>query len=209
MDLPKIPTRDQLADYLPFLIKKATPRFVTPAGKRVHGILAEFDTPAAVTHAAEMVRDEGYKVWDVHAPFPIHGIDHAMGIPRNIIPVMVAMGGLTGAGLGFLMQYWMTAVDYRLVVQGKPYGAWEPFLPVTFELGVLFSAFTALFGMLMLNGLPRWNHPLFKKDRFLRSSDDKFFVVIEASDAKFDPRATRDLMTKAGATHIEVVEDDQ
>lgn len=209
MDLPKIPSRDVLADYLPFLIKKGAPRFVTPSGARVHGVLAEFDTPAAVYHAAEMVRDAGYKTWDVHAPFPIHGIDRAMGIPRNIIPVLVATGGLSGAGLGFLMQYWMTAIDYRMVVQGKPYGAWEPFTPITFELGVLFAAFTALIGMLMLNGLPRWNHPLFKKDRFLRSSDDKFFVVIESSDAKFDPKATRELLSKAGATHVEIVEDDE
>jgi hypothetical protein len=207
MKLPPLPTRDVLADYLPFLITKSPARFVTASGARVHGILAEFDTPAAVYHAAERVRDAGYTAWDVHSPFPIHGIDGAMGIKRNILPVIVAGGAFTGAGLGYLMQWWMTAVDYRLVVQGKPYGAWEPFTPVTFELGVLFSAFTALFAMLMLNGLPRWNHPLFKKDRFLRSSDDRFFVVIEASDQKFDPKGTRELLAGSGATHVEVVED--
>jgi hypothetical protein len=207
MQLPPLPSRDVLAEYLPFLIKKGAPRFVTASGVRVHGVLAEFDTPAAVYHAAEKVRDGGYKAWDVHSPFPIHGIDEAMGIGRNILPVLVAVGAFSGAGLGYLMQYWMTAVDYRLVVQGKPYGAWEPFTPVTFELGVLAAAFTALLGMLMLNGLPRWNHPLFRKDRFLRSSDDKFFIVVESSDPKFDPRATRDLLTAAGATHVEVVED--
>lgn len=209
MRLPTLPSRDLLAEYLPFLIKKGAPRFVTASGARVHGVLAEFDTPASVYHAAEKIRDAGYKVWDVHSPFPIHGIDEAMGIPRNILPVMVAGGGFTGAGLGFLMQYWMTAVDYRLLVQGKPFGAWEPFTPVTFELGVLFAAFTALIGMLALNGLPRWNHPLFKKDRFLRSSDDKFFIVIESSDAKFEPKATRELLVQAGASHVEVVEEDE
>jgi len=209
MQLPTLPSRDLLAEYLPFLIKKGSPRFVTASGARVHGILAEFDTPAAVYHAAERVRDAGYKAWDVHSPFPIHGIDEAMGIKRNFLPVMVAGGGFTGAGLGFLMQYWMSAVDYRLLVQGKPFGAWEPFTPVTFELGVLFAAFTALIGMLALNGLPRWNHPLFKKERFLRSSDDKFFIIIESSDAKFDPKATRELLSSAGAAHVEVVEEDE
>ena len=209
MQLPSLPSRDLLADYLPFLIKKGAPRFVTPSGARVHAMMAEFDTPAAVYHAAEKVRDAGYKAWDVHSPFPIHGIDEAMGIKRNIVPVLVAGGGFTGAILGFVMQYWMSAVDYRLLVQGKPFGAWEPFTPVTFELGVLFAAFTALFGMLMLNGLPRWNHPLFKKDRFLRSSDDTFFIVIESTDAKFDPRATRELLTGAGARSVELVEDEE
>ena len=207
MQLPTLPSRDLLAEYLPFLIKKGAPRFVTASGARVHGILAEYDTPAAVYHAAEQVRDAGYKVWDVHAPFPIHGIDEAMGIPRNLLPIMVAGGAFTGAGLGFLMQYWMTAIDYRLVVQGKPYGAWEPFTPVTFELGVLFAAFTALFGMLMLNGLPRWNHPLMKAPRFLRSTQDRFFISIEASDPKFDPDATQALLAGAGATAVEFVED--
>lgn len=209
MQLPKVPSRDLLAEYLPFLIKKGAPRFVTPSGARVHGALAEYETPAKVYHAAEAVRDAGYTVWDVHSPFPIHGIDEAMGIKRNMLPVLVAMGGFTGAGLGYLMQYWMSAVDYKLVVQGKPYGAWEPFTPVTFELGVLFAAFTALLSMLMLNGLPRWNHPLFKKDRFLRSSDDRFFIVVESSDPRFDPKATRELLGKSGATSVELVEEDE
>lgn len=181
--------------------------FVTEAGVPIHGVLAEYPTPAAVYHAAEVMRDAGYTKWDVHAPFPIHGIDHAMGIPRTKLPLLCAMGAAAGVGMGLLMQYWMTAVDYPLVVQGKPFGAWEPFVPITFELGILLTAFTTLIGMLALNGLPRWNHPLFNSTRFLRTSDDVFMISVESQDPKFDPDSTRALLRDAGAVSIELVEE--
>ena len=134
--------------------------------------------------------------------------DEAMGVKRTRLPLLVACIGFTGAGLGFLMQWWMTAVDYPLVVQGKPYGAWESFVPITFELGILFSAFASLIGMLALNGLPRWHHPLMKKERFLAVSDDRFVVCIEAGDEKFDPDKTRRLLESVGGTNIDLVEDE-
>lgn len=195
-----------VADYLPF-VPRPPARFVTEKGERVHGVIARFKDPAAVYHAAEKVRDAGYKKWDVHAPFPIHGIEEAIGEKRTKLPLIVAAGGFTGAGLGFLMQYWMSAVDYELVVQGKNFGDWEPFLMVTFELGILFAAFSALFGMLALNGLPRFNHPLLKKTSFLASSDDAFFIHIEADDKKFSPEETRALLESTGGYDIELVED--
>ena len=169
-------------------------------------ILAEFADVTAVYKAAEKVRDAGYSKWDVHSPFPIHGIEDAMGVKPTLLPLIVAAAGFTGAALGFLMQWWMNGVDYQLVVQGKPYGAWQPFVPVVFEAGVLFAAFASIGGMLALNGLPRWHHPLMKKDRFLASSDDAFFVAIEAGDEKFDPESTRRLLEEAGAVEIELVE---
>jgi len=181
--------------------------FVTESGAPLYGVLAEFATPAAIYHAAEKMRDAGYRKWDVHAPFPIHGIDEAMGIQRTKLPLLCAMGATAGVGLGYLMQYWMTAVDYPLVVQGKPFGSWEPFVPITFELGILLTAFTTLIGMLALNGLPRWNHPLFKSDRFLRTSDDVFMICVESTDPKFDPEATRKLLRDIGATSVELVEE--
>lgn len=196
-----------VADYLPF-VPRPPARFVTEGGQRVHGILARYKDPADVYHAAEAVRDAGYTRWDVHAPFPIHGIEHAIGMKRTKLPLMVAAGGFTGAGLGYLMQHWMSAVDYPLVVQGKPFAAWEPFVMVTFELGILFAAFTALFGMLALNGLPRFNHPLMRRTSFLASSDDAFFICVEADDKKFDPEQTRALLERAGGYDIELVEDD-
>jgi hypothetical protein len=186
--------------------------YVTEAGEPIHGIMAEFGTPADIYHAAEAVRDAGYSKWDTFTPFPIHGMEEAMGVKRTILPLIVAMGAFTGVGLAYLMQWWMSSADYQMVVQGKPFGSvitggWQPFVPITFELGILFAAFTSLIGMLALNGLPRWHHPLMKKERFLSSAEDRFFVCIEASDPKFDPEQTRALLEEAGATSIELVEE--
>lgn len=192
-------------DYLPFL-KRPAPRFVGPSGARLHGLVAEYATPADVFHAAEKVRDAGYTRWDVYAPFPIHGIDEAMGVKRTGLPLVVAAIAFGGAGLGFLMQWWMNYVAYSFPVQGKG-PAWEPLIPVTFELGVLSTGFAALIGMLAMNGLPRHHHPLFAKDRFLKVSDDRFMIAIEADDPKFEPAAVRRLLEETRGTHVDVVED--
>jgi hypothetical protein len=181
--------------------------FVTESGEKLHAIMAEFATPADLYHAAEKVRDAGYTKWDTFSPFPVHGMEEAMGISRTKLPMMVACVGLTGAGLGMLMQWWMSSVDYQMLTQGKPFFSWQAYVPITFELGILFSAFTALIGMLALNGLPRWHHPLFTKERFLSSSDDKFFIAIEATDRSFDPDKARTLLEQAGASSIELVEE--
>jgi len=193
-------------DYFPFL-KRPDPKFVTESGAAVYGVLAEFHSPAEVYHAAEKVRDAGYSKWDVYTPFPIHGMEDAMGVKKTILPLLVAAGAFTGAGLAYLLQWWVSAVDYPVVVQGKPPWAWEPFTPIVFELGVLCSAFTALLSMLALNGLPRWHHPLFAKERFLRCSQDRFCIAIEAVDAKFSPQGARSLLQSAGAHAVELVEE--
>ncbi len=192
-------------DYFPFL-KRPAPKFVTESGAEVYGVMAEFRTPAEVYHAAEKVRDAGYSKWDVYAPFPIHGIEEAMGMKRTILPVFVAIGAFSGTGLAYLMQWWMNH-DFPLSVQGKPPWAWEPFTPIVFELSILLSAFTALGSMLALNGLPRWHHPLFAKDRFLRCSQDRFCIAIEAADGKFNPQSTRNLLQSTGAHAVELVEE--
>ncbi|MBS0190408.1 MAG: DUF3341 domain-containing protein [Phycisphaerales bacterium] len=182
--------------------------YVTESGENVFGVIAEFATAADIYHAAEKVRDAGYTRWDVYAPFPIHGIDTAMGVKRTRLPLFCAACGLTGAGLGFLMQWWMSGVDYQMVVQGKPYGAWEPFVPITFELGILFTAFSTLLGMLAFNGLPRHNHPLMRKERFLGCSDDTLAICIESADDKFDPEQTRAMLERLGGKNIDLVEGD-
>jgi hypothetical protein len=182
--------------------------YKTESGKDVYGVMAEFKTPGDLYHAAEKVRDAGFKKWDVYSPFPVHGMEEAMGLPATKLPLIVASIGLTGAALGFLFQYWVTAVDYKIVVQGKPYDAWQPLVPVTFEIGVLFTAFTALLGMLAFNALPRFHHPLLKKERFLGVSDDKFMIAIEAGDERFEPEAVRRLLNGAGAVAVELVEDE-
>lgn len=193
--------------------------------KRVHGYLAEFDSVKDLYHAAEHVRDAGYQRWDVHSPFPIHGMDDAMGNPRSKLPILVFCGGITGTtvaftletitqtnfwshiGLGFLQKIVET---YPTVVQGKPTDIWTipAFFPVMFELTILFSAFTTLFGLLALIGLPRWNHPLFVSKNFGKFSDDGFFVCIEARDPKFSQEGTKSLLEKAGGKNIELVEDE-
>jgi len=194
--------------YLPF-IPRPRPRFVTEDGRRVHGIMAEFETPEKIFHAAEQVRDAGYTRWDVNTPFPIHDMEEAMGVRTTILPYVVFGAGLSGVGLAWLMQQYMNNWDYEFVVQGKPYGAWEPFVPIMFELGILSAAFAALVGMLALNGLPRFHHPLLTSDRFLRTSDDRFVIAIEADDPAFEPEATRELLERAGGGEIDLVLDEE
>ena len=184
--------------------------YTTESGAKVFGMLAEFTNPHTLTEGAKKVRDAGYRKWDTHAPFPVHEMEESMGIVgKAIAPMMFVIGcaAICGAGGGYLMQY-LINVDYSIIVQGKPtYQAWEPFVPVTFELGILFTAFGSLLSMLAFNGLPRHHHPLFNNDNFLRCTDDAFFISIEADDDKFDPDQTRRLLQEAGATHVELVED--
>jgi hypothetical protein len=184
--------------------------YETESGERVFGMLAEFTNPYTLTEGAKKVRDAGFKKWDTHSPFPVHEMEESMGIVgKAIAPMMIVIGlaAFCGAGGGYLMQY-LINVDYSIVVQGKPTsGAWEPFIPVTFELGILFTAFGSLLSMFAFNGLPRHHHALFSSDNFLRCTDDAFFISVEAADAKFDPDQTRKLLTEAGATNIELIEE--
>jgi len=195
-------------DYIPLLPRKR-PRFVTEDGRRVHGIMAEFATPGEAFHAAERIRDAGYRCWDVNTPFPIHDMEAAMGVRTTRLPYVVFAVGLTGVALAWLMQQFMNNWDYEFVVQGKPYGAWEPFVPIMFEMGVLAASFAALIGMLMRNGLPRFHHPLFSNERFLRTSDDRIVIAVEADDPVFEPEATRELLERAGGTEIDLVLDEE
>jgi len=202
-----------LADYLPIFARPA-PRFVSESGKRIYGVVAEFTEAPAFFHAAERCRDAGYTKWDAYSPFPVHGMEEAMGIKRTKLPLMAFGAAVTGVAFALLMQYFMnsdifgTSWNYAFIVQGKPPTAWEAYIPITFEFGVLFTAFTCLFGMLMLNGLPRFHHPLFNSERFLRVSNDRMIIAIEANDPAFDPDATRRLLEEAGGANIELIEDD-
>lgn len=170
----------------------------------LYGVLAEYDTPAQLLSASKKVRDAGYSKWDTYSPFPVHGIERAMGIKMTVLPWIVLGAGLTGLTTAIVMQWWMNAYDYPWLVSGKPIWSIPANVPIMFELTVLFSAITTLVGMLMLNGLPHPSHPLDLKKRFARSTDDKFFVVIEAADPKFDEKETRALLEE---THPVVIED--
>ena len=172
-----------------------------------YGLLAEFETAAALYHACERVRDAGYVAWDAHSPFPVHGLERAMGLKRSVVPWIVAICGFTGAGLGFLMQWWMSAVDYPLIIAAKPYNSYPAFVPVTFEAGILLGSFGAVFGMFGLNKLPTLYHSLFHSRRFARVTDDRFFISIESRDPSYDSAKTKALLKDAGAVAVEEVEE--
>ena len=171
-----------------------------------YGNLAEFRTPADLYHACERVRDAGLTRWDAHTPFPVHGLKGAMGLRRSPLPWIVLVMGLTGAALGFVLQWWVHASAYPLVISGKPFFSWPAFIPITFEVAVLFAALGAVFGMLGLNRLPMHHHPLFQSTLFERVTDDAFFISIESWDPRFEPSATRTLLESLGARRVELLE---
>jgi hypothetical protein len=185
----------------------AIPLFVNrlPQGP-YYGILAEFATPADLYRACERVRDEGFTKWDAHTPFPVHGLERAMGVRRSPLPWIVLAMGLTGAVLGFGLQWWVHAVAYPLVISGKPLFSWPAFIPITFEVAILFASLGAVFGMLGLNRLPMHHHPLFESKLFERATDDAFFISIESWDPRFDPSTTGKLLKSLGARSVELLE---
>lgn len=170
-------------------------------------LMAEFEDVQSVTLAAQRIRDEGFRRWDVHSPFPIHGMDSAMGIRGTILPWLVLGAGLTGLLLGIGMQVYMNSIDYPYFISGKPRISMPAFIPVIFELTILFSALMAVFGMLLLNRLPMLHNPLLKHERFRRVTSDRFFIVIDSSDSKFNEAETTQLLTSLGASSVERVED--
>jgi len=176
---------------------------LTRADQKLWGLMAEYDSPGALKKAAAEVRKAGYKKWDCYSPFPVHGLDPAMGIKMTILPVLVFAVGITGTCLGLLLQWWANAYDWPWIVSGKPFFSMPANIPITFEVTVLLAAFTAFFGQWGLNKLPQVWHPLFKRDRFVKVTDDGFFIAIESADPNFDAAATRKLLEAAGATAIE------
>jgi len=172
-----------------------------------YAIMAEFETPAAVLHAAEKVQETGYRHWDVFTPFPVHGMDRAMGIRNSKVGWFSFIGGCTGYTTGMLMIWYMNSHNYPIVIGGKP--MFSPFysFPPSYELTILFGSFGALLGMLFLNRLPRLHHPLLKNRRFALATHDRFFVVIESTDPKYSENETRRLLETIGSKHIEVVEE--
>lgn len=178
------------------------------AEPRLTGMVAEFETPDAVIHAAEKVRDAGFTKWDVHTPFPVHGIDEAMGIRPTILPWIVAGMALTGFSGALLLQYLANAAFYPFIISGKPTFAIEPCLPVCFEVAVLLSAFGAFFGMLGLNGLPKPSNDLLRATGFLRATNDRFFIAIDAIDRKFNQGEVTALLERIGGRQVQGVYSD-
>jgi hypothetical protein len=178
------------------------------ASGRPFALLAQYENPADAMHAAEQIRDAGYKMWDVHSPFPVHGMDEAMGLKNSPVGYFTFLGGCTGFTIGMTMIWWMGAVDYPIVVGGKPLFSPLFAFPVSYELTILLSAFGTLFGMFFLNRLPKWYNPLFKNRRFeLGANNDKFFIAIETADPRYSETETRKLLESTCSKHIELVEE--
>ena len=159
-----------------------------------YGLMAEFATPEQLLEAAQHTHDAGYRRIDAFAPFPIEGLAHAVGFQRSRLPLVVLLAGIVGGCSGFGLQYYAAAVSYPINVGGRPYNSWPMFIPVTFELTILFAALAAVFGMLAMNGLPTPYHPVFNVRRFALASRDRFFLCIKARDPMFDPELTRKFM---------------
>jgi hypothetical protein len=165
---------------------------------RLAGLLLELDSPEALMTASFKVRDAGYTRWDAHSPFPVHGLDQAMGLRPTLLPWIVMGGGVTGCLVGLGLQWWTNAVNYPFIISGKPSWSIPANIPVTFELTVLFAAFAAFLGMIILNGFPRWHHPVFSSRRFRRATVDRFFISIEAEHPEFDEATTSEFLRSLG-----------
>lgn len=172
----------------------------------VYGLIAEFDDPNALVAAAYRSHDEGYRRMDAYSPFPIEELHEALGAPVTKLPLLVLVGGIVGCLGGYALQYWANAVDYPLIVGGKPFNAWPMFVPVTFECTILGAAVSAVLGMLALNGLPMPYHPVFNVPRFALASRNRFFLCIEATDPRFDLDATQRFLETLGPREVTTVE---
>jgi hypothetical protein len=162
------------------------------ADKPLHGLMAEFREPARIVEAARRCREAGYRRMDAYTPYPIEELAEALGHhTRGRLPRIVLFGGLMGAVVGFLLQYWVSVYAYPLNIGGRPLNSWPAFIPVTFEMTVLVAALFAVLGMMALNGLPMPYHPVFNVPEFALASRDRFFLCIEASDPQFEPVETR------------------
>ncbi len=172
------------------------------------GVVAEFDSAAAIYKAAETTTDAGYTKVDAHTPFPVHGLEKALKQPPSHLGWFCVLGGITGIGIAQAMQWWMNSFDYEYWVSGKEPYSWPTTIPITFELMVLLTAFVAVFGMFGINRLPRWHHPIFKHSTIHRVTDDRFFLSVEATDPKFDAAKTVEFLQGIGGVNVEVLEDD-
>lgn len=176
------------------------------ADNKVQGMLGDFSTPEALLDAIRILRAKGYTRLDALTPFPVHGMEEALGENPSRLGYIVAVAGIAGAAAALLLQWWTGAVAYPLVIGGKPPFAFEFSIPITFELTVLFSAFAAVLGMLALNKLPELYHPVMNASRFAGATDDRFLLVIDAADPAFHPEHTAELLRSLGSDYTEVFE---
>ncbi len=167
-----------------------------------YGLLAEFEKPDALLAGARRARQEGYSRLDAFAPYPVEGLAEAIGFYPKLLPFTVLGGGIAGCVGGFALQYWVSCVAYPLNIGGRPFNTWPAFVPVTFECTILLAALSAVFGMLLYNGLPMPHHALFNVPEFGRASQDRFFLIVRSDDAKFDAEVTRTFLRGLQASEV-------
>lgn len=173
----------------------------------LHGVMAEFASAEELLTAAQRTRAAGYRDVDAYSPFPIHGMAEALALPKSRVPLLVLLGALTGTLLGFGLQYWVSVIDYPIMVGGKPFFSWPAFVPVAYETTILLGGLTAAIGMLAINGLPMPYHPVFNVERFSLAMTDRFFLCIEATDPKFDREETRKFLEELHPHQVSEVEE--
>jgi hypothetical protein len=177
----------------------------TAGESKFYGVIADFESPEDLLRAIRTVRTAGFSKLEAYTPFPIHGIDEAMGEPRSRLGWIVIASALCGLATAIALQWWTGAIDYKLVIAGKPLFAFEPSVPIMFELSVLFGSFGAVLGMLGLNKLPQYYHPLFNYSAHAGATNDRFLLAIESSDPKFRTEEVKALLESAGGRNAELV----
>jgi len=168
--------------------------------------MAEFLSAEELLEATTRAAEAGYRELDAYSPFPVEGLAEAVGFPRTRLPVIVFFGGLLGTCTGFFLQWWPNVIGYPQNIGGKPWDSWPAFIPITFELTILFAALSATFGMIVLNRLPSPYHPVFNVERFAHASKDRFFLLIKADDPKFDAEQTRNFLAELNPREVSEVE---
>ena len=173
----------------------------------LYGIMAEFAQPEQLLNAAQRAYEAGYRKMDAYSPYAVKGVAEAIGFQKTRVPLVVLIGGIIGAATGYVMQWYSAALDYPLNVGGRPLHSWPAFVPITFELSVLFAAIAGLLGMLWMNGLPRPYHPIFNAPEFKLASQTRFFLCIESEDARFRPEEVRKFLLALNPVSISEVEE--